>query len=129
MLDKQSILDAQDLPITTVPVPEWGGEVRIRGLSSAERDRYIDEHVRIESKGGKPEVTIASSEALLVSMCIVDENGQRLFLDVDAPALATKSGKVVHRLAAIIEQMSGLGKGADTVENFGTTPGDDSSSD
>ena len=129
MLDRQSIINAQDLPIEKVPVPEWGGSVLLRGLNSGQRDRYIDEHVKIESKGGRPEVSIASSEALLVSMCIVDKDGNRIFSDTDAPALAAKSGKVLHRLAAIIEQMSGLGKKADDVGNFPKTDGDDSGSD
>ena len=40
MLTREQILQSDDLPRETVPVPEWGGSVRIRTLSGADRDGY-----------------------------------------------------------------------------------------
>ena len=37
-LSKDQILGAVDFSFVEVEVPEWGGTVRIRGLSAAERD-------------------------------------------------------------------------------------------
>ncbi len=110
MLSKEAIVGAKDLPREKANVPEWGGDVLVRGLTSAERDAYMDAHVRIEGMaGGRPTVTIANSEALLVAKCLIKEDGSRLFKDSDAPLLAEKSGAVVHRLCDIAERISGLG--------------------
>ncbi len=82
----------------------------VRGMSSRERDAYMDAHVKVSGMaGGSPTVTIANSEALLVTKCLIDKDGNRLFTDADAPALGEKSGAVVHRLSAIVERLSGLG--------------------
>ncbi|MFE3382837.1 hypothetical protein [Streptomyces anulatus] len=39
-LSAEQILDADDLAIEDVPVPEWGGTVRVKGMSGTERDRF-----------------------------------------------------------------------------------------
>lgn len=39
ILSLDAILGANDIPEEVVPVPEWGGEVKVRGLSRAAFDR------------------------------------------------------------------------------------------
>jgi hypothetical protein len=39
-LTRDAILQAPDLQGEDVAVPEWGGTVRVRGLSGAQRDAY-----------------------------------------------------------------------------------------
>ncbi len=132
MLSREAIIEAKDLPQEVVDVPEWGGEVLVRGMSSAERDAYMDAHVKIEGMvEGKPTVTIANSEALLVAKCLINEDGKRLFKDSEAPILAKKSGAVVHRISAIVERLSGLGaEDLKAMEKNSETPqGEDSASD
>lgn len=122
---------AKDLPRETVKVPEWDGEVIVRGMSSAERDSYMDAHVKISGMAGQqPKVTIASSEALLVAKCLVKEDGTRLFTDAEACVLAKKSGAVMHRLSAIVERLSGLGEEdlKAMEKNSGNPQGEDSAS-
>ena len=130
MLKKEEIVSAQDLPIEEVSIPEWKGVCLVRGLNSGDRDKYMDSHVKIEAgaKGKDPKVTIANSEALLVAKCLVDEQGNRLFKDSDAPLLAKKSGGAIHKLVVVIERLSGLGKDSD-VENFESPQGEGSDTD
>jgi hypothetical protein len=40
VLTKEQILSADDIKTETVLVPEWGGDVIVRGLSGVERDAY-----------------------------------------------------------------------------------------
>jgi hypothetical protein len=39
-LSKDAILSADDAKVETVSVPEWGGDVCVRGLKGFERDRF-----------------------------------------------------------------------------------------
>lgn len=130
MLSKEQILKTDDLPRRVVKTPEWGGEVLVRGLASGERDAYMDSHVKIEagSQGSSTKVTIANSEALLATKCIIDADGKRLFTDGEAEMLAKKSGSVIHRIVGVIEQISGLLDAEQTEKNSETPQGDDSAS-
>lgn len=127
LLSKDAILGADDLPTRDITVPEWGGDVRVRGLTGRERDRF-EMSIAAAQKGGSGEVDL---RAPIVGRCLVDEEGNRLFTDKELGRLAAKSGAVLDRLFDVVRQMSGMDAGqveAD-VENFGETTGDDSASD
>ena len=49
LLNKEQILNADDLTFEDVEVPEWGGTVRIRCLESTERDEF--EQSLLDAKG------------------------------------------------------------------------------
>ncbi len=128
LLEKDAILKADDLPRETVKVPEWDGDVLVRGLTSKQRDEYMDSHMKIEATvGGKPKVTIANSEALLAVRCIISEDGNRMFSDSDANRLAQKSGAAIHRIVEVIERLSGLvdKTSEEAAKNSETPQGDD----
>ena len=40
LLSKDQILSADDIQSQRVPVPEWGGEVMVRGLTGSQRDQW-----------------------------------------------------------------------------------------
>jgi hypothetical protein len=46
--------------------------------------------------------------AKLLVKCLVDEAGERLFTDQDAPALGAKNGAVIDRLYDVAARLSGL---------------------
>ena len=60
ILGKKAILAAQDIPTEPVAVPEWGGEVLVRGLSGADRDAF--EASVVEQKGKKTEYNLRNCE-------------------------------------------------------------------
>jgi hypothetical protein len=46
--------------------------------------------------------------AKLLVKCLIDEAGERLFTDQDAPALGAKSGAVIDKLYDVASRLSGL---------------------
>jgi hypothetical protein len=110
-LTRDAILQAPDLPGEDVAVPEWGGTVRVRGLSGAQRDAYEASMVIMpQSPGGKPKMNMENARAKLVAMCIVDENGSPLFTLADVEALGRKSGSALNRVYEVAQRLSGLTK-------------------
>lgn len=128
LLGRSEILDAVDLQQQDVAVPEWGGTVRIRGLSGAERDQY--EAWIISGKGRNRDVNLRQSRAKLVMMCVVDADGKRLFDEADISRLGAKSALAMQRVFDVAAALSGLDE--DTLEkiqdDLGNALSDDSGS-
>src|SRR5690554_3545198 len=109
LLSKTDILGADDIPHEDVSVPEWGGTVRVRGLTGGQRS--LIEATMIAAKGQEVSVRTEAFKTLrerLVAACLVDESGKRLFSDKEVGALAEKSGKVLGRLFEIAQRLSGM---------------------
>lgn len=98
-LTKAAIEAADDLPSIEVPVPEWGGVARLRGLTGAERDAFEIELVKPEPQNVR---------AKLVARCLVGDDGARLYGDQEIEALGAKSGKALDRLFAKAQTLNGL---------------------
>lgn len=110
LLGKNEILNIDDSQWEEIPVPEWGGEVRIRGLSGDEVDKYEASLMRLRK--GKPDLAIQSATARLVAWCLVDENMSRLFVNEDeVKELGKKSGKALQRCFDKAAELSGLRPG------------------
>lgn len=107
---KEQIQQAQDLPEEAVTVPEWGGAALvIRGLTGTQRDEF---EASCRKGDGKDVAFDASNlRAKLLVRCLYDgpaPAGKRVFEDDDAEILGGKSGKVLSRLAAKAQKLSGL---------------------
>lgn len=100
MLDRKAIFKAVDLDVKTVEVPEWGGEVCVRGLTARERDHF-------EASIGTS-ANLENLRARLVVLTLCDESGERLLKDSDAIELGKKNAQVVDRLFEIARKMSGM---------------------
>jgi hypothetical protein len=105
-LTRDEILAAPDLPTERVAVPEWGGDVLVRGLMADERDQFEAE--TYEVRGKNVEVNKRGMRARLVAKCLVDEAGDRLFTAEDIAALGRKSAVPLDRLFGIARRLSGL---------------------
>ena len=106
LLSRDAILAADDREYEVVPCPEWGGEVRLRSLTGAERDAY--EQSLVQTRGKSREMNLRNARAKLVALCAVDENGNRLFTDADVNALGKKNAKPLDRLFDVARRLSGL---------------------
>jgi hypothetical protein len=128
LLTAAEILAAVDTQEKIVEVPEWGGSVRIVGLTGLERDRY--EAWIIQGKGKNRDVNLAQSRAKLVMMCARDADGNRLFDESQVIALGKKNAKALQRVFDVAGDLSGLDE--DTLEkiqdDLGNAPSDDSGS-
>ena len=127
-LTKERILAVDDIVTEDVDVPEWGGTVRVRGLSGVERDAF--EASMIERRGKKVETNLTNLRAKLVAASVVDEKGSRLFSDADVKALGAKSAAGLDRVYDVAQRLSGISD--DDVDELagnlsGTASGDSSS--
>lgn len=104
LLTRDGILAADDLKREEVAVPEWGGSVLVSTMTGAQRDAWEQSLVA----GGKGKVDISNVRARLVSFCVVDEGGNRLFSDGDAEALGRKSGAALERCAQAAQRLNAL---------------------
>lgn len=128
ILTRDAILQAQDLPTERVFVEEWGGEVIVRGLTGAERDRF--EQSIVETRGKNTRVNLHNIRAKLVALCCVDEDGNRIFRDEDAELLGRKSAVALNKVFEVAQRLSGL-RPEDVEElagNSGADLSDDSTS-
>lgn len=130
LLSKQDIFDAQDHEFKVVPVPEWGGDVRIRSLSGSERDKYESSLARMDKKGNMvPDMV--NARARLVALTAVDGDGNRVFTDNDVLKLGTKSSKALDRLFEASSELSGISEQdmEKMVEGFDSDQSESSTSD
>lgn len=106
LLSKNQILSADDRRFEVVPVPEWGGEVRLRSLTGAERDEF--EAKSLTGSGKKQRVNPRHLRARLIAMCAVDEQGSPLFDVSDVISLSNKSAAALERLFEVASRLAGL---------------------
>ncbi|AVP41460.1 tail assembly chaperone [Streptomyces phage Wentworth] len=133
LVTKAQINAAVDRKWEDVPVPEWGGDVRLMALSAADRG-YI-EAGSVVANGQTPQLKVESLKVYrekLVGMAMVDENFERLYSNKEIAAgdLGKKDGAVIERLAAKVQEMSGMGRYAQKAAegNSDAAPNDSSAS-
>ncbi len=124
-LTRDQILQANDTIFKEVVVPEWGGTVRVKGLTGVERDKF--ESGLIERQGKKTIFKLDNIKARLVALSVVDETGKRLFREEDVLALGRKSAKALNRIADVCRELSGITDEdlEDYEKNCDKTTGDD----
>lgn len=130
LLNKSQILAADDRTHEDVPVPEWGGAVRIVGLSGKERDAWESSLLVLGPNGSVQRRNSKGARAGLLARALVGEDGERLFTDKEIAELNEKSGAILEKLAVVASRLSGIGK--DQVEekagNSGAAPSGGSTS-
>jgi hypothetical protein len=106
ILSRDQILNADDLTTEDVDVPEWGGQVRVKGLTGEERDRYEAGVIGENTKNKRR--NLSNLRARLVSLAVIDGEGQRLFKRSDIPALGRKSAAALDRVFEKAMELSGM---------------------
>jgi hypothetical protein len=106
MLSRDQILDADDKRYMEVDVPEWGGKLRVKTMTSAERQRF-QAKIQAQSKGVPDDLM----EQIVVA-CVVDENGDNLFTPEDIDLLSSKSSIPVSTVFSAAAELNGMTKGS-----------------
>lgn len=109
MLTRDQIMAAQDYRQEVVAVPEWGGEVVVKGLSGRERDAF--EAQMVAGRGSKSRLDLDNFRARFVAACVIDEAGQQLFFPSDVELLGAKSAAALQRVFNVGQRLSGLSDG------------------
>ncbi|THA31794.1 hypothetical protein E6R18_15805 [Streptomyces sp. A1277] len=108
LLSKDQIDAADDRQWEDVPVPEWGGDVRVLGMSGTDRNAYQSSLIVIGANGKPQRVNLNDQLAKILARCLVGEDFQRLYTDKEVAALGRKNGAVLDRLADVAKRLSGL---------------------
>lgn len=113
LVTKAQISAAVDRKWEDVPVPEWGGEVRLMSLSAADRG-YIEAGT-VVANGQNPQLKVEALKTYrekLVGLSMVDESFERIYSNKEIAdgALAGKDGQIIERLAAKVQELSGMGR-------------------
>ena len=128
ILDKNAILKADDLKKELVNVPEWGGDVYVRGMTGADRDKF--EASIVQTRGKDQTLNMVNIRAKLASMTICDEKGNRIFTETDVKDLSNKSAHALQRIFVVAQKLSGIGDDdvKELAEGLQENPLDDSAS-
>lgn len=109
VLNRAAILTGARLATERLYVPEWNGDVFVRELTGAERDSWEGS---ILDADGKPRGDLMrNARARLAVLSLVDEQGTRLFGEVDAEALGKTSARALARVFEVAARLSGLTAG------------------
>ena len=106
LLNKEQIKTVSDLETQDIEVPEWGGVVRLKSLTGAERDRF--EASVVQGQGRNTTVNMQNLRAKLVAQSAIGEDGKPLFTEEDVKWLGEKSAKALNRLFNAAQTLSGL---------------------
>ncbi len=106
ILSKADILGCSDLRFETVAVPEWGGSVRVRTLSGAERDAF--EATLMKTLNGKRVPDMDNLRAKLLAATVVDEEDKPIFGVHDLVALGRKSAVAIDRIFAVAQRLNAM---------------------
>ncbi len=106
-LSREQILSVTDLRRETLAIPEWGGEIIVRGMAAYERDKIL---TAIDPS--KSTMTDSQLKATLCFQCVINSQGQRVFTEADIDILQTKNPQVLDKIANRILGLSGVGEAA-----------------
>lgn len=107
LLTKEQILGAKDLVKEELEISEWGGMVTVRTLTGAERDLF-EREVFID--GDVDKRNMENFRAKLVSLTLIDSEGNRMFSFDDLKALGSKSACALDKVFAVAQRLAGLRK-------------------
>ena len=108
ILTRDEILEVSDIQIELVEVPEWSGDVYVKGMTGQERDQFEDSMIKRTKKGSFSKVSLADLRAKLCSLTICDADGKLLFTLRDVHALSRKSAAALQRVYIVAQELSGI---------------------
>ena len=101
---REKVFAADDIGTELVPVPEWGVEVQVRGLTLGQRNDALT-----ESRGEDGVLNLSQYYALIIIATVLDPaDGTHVFLDDDVENLLAKSSNPADNLAKKALALSGL---------------------
>lgn len=129
LLTKEQIRDAEDRATEIVPVPEWGGDVKIMALSGAERDLW--DTWRVAQTKLPAATKFRNTRAYLLVLSVVNDADEKLYSHADIEWLGSKSGAAIDRIYERCFKLSKLGDAdvEESVKNSEAAPSGDSGSD
>jgi hypothetical protein len=111
MLTRDQLLGIR-LPETEIEMPEFGGSIRLRGLTAGAALKYF------EALGSKSKVDGIAS---LITASVIDDAGELVFQETDAAQIAASwPNAALQRVAFAVMELNGV----DTEKNLSEIDGD-----
>jgi hypothetical protein len=101
---REKILNACDIEERLVRVEAWDCEVKVKGLTGADRAKILKNCM---DEKGKPDFEKMYPD-LIIASCYNPEMGDKIFGIADRAALASKSAKSLEQLFKVACELSGL---------------------
>lgn len=98
MLNRDNILNSKDITTEKLDVPEWGGEVHIKVMTSKQRDAY-EEFFTSDKR--------TNMRARLAALTVCNPDGVLVFNNGDIEALGEKSALALSRVFNVAMRMNG----------------------
>lgn len=125
LLSRDQIFAVSDIETEEVFIPQWGGTVRVKGLTAAERDAY--EAGVMQQRGKNIELNRRNIRAKLVALAVIDADGNRLFGNADINALGNKAAGALDLIYGVASRLSGFS--AEDEEELAKNSGSDLNAD
>jgi hypothetical protein len=111
---KDMILGSVDLKSEDVFVEEWQATVRVREMTGTERGIFEASVSKVTTTGGNTnaELDVQQLRVRLCALCMVDEDGQRLFADTEVEKLGAKSARALQAVFDVAARLSGISDSA-----------------
>jgi len=100
LLNLDEIKKSQDVKISIVPMPEWGGDIKLKALNFCEQIHFEAERQKINND--------SDLILLLLGLCIVDDNNTRIFDDQSMDILKGKNASCLLRLFKACLELNSL---------------------
>ena len=104
LLTREEILNSRTEQYEYVDIPEWGGQVKVRGLTAAERDAF--ESSLVVGMGKKAKMNTIDIRAKLVALSVVREDGSQMFSQADVQKLSQKLAAPIDRIYEVAQALS-----------------------
>jgi len=109
-LTRDQIFAVDDIKIEKVNIPEWKGDIFVKGLTGKEKDAWEISQMKFVEGEDKPMIIYDNMRAKLCARTICDEKGKLLFKESDIEALGKKSGNALSTIFDIAQRLSGITK-------------------
>ena len=118
VLQRDDIIRSNDIALERVYVKEWAGDLFVRVMSGADRDKFEELHKN----------STRIYRAPLIASTVCDEKGNLLFTPEDVKKLGTKNANALTTVAEAALKINGLTDAEldEQVKNSGSGPSGDS---
>lgn len=110
--DRKEILKAEDIEVVEHEVKEWGTWVRIKVMTSKERQAFQKQIRQTRTKGSDPDEVPDNMMENLIVLTLVDEENVPMFTVADVVRLAEKNSQALAGIFRKAAEINGLTAGA-----------------
>ena len=111
MLTREDFLKPSPPTVVRCDVPEMGGHVFCRSLTS--RERSLFDRSFVTAKGSPNLKRQAELRERMLLACVCNESGELLFREGDLEAISRQPAAVIERIVEVCQPLCGLASDAD----------------